>query len=710
MPYRRDRAHGMGDESADASDTERSPAEIRAEGNRLKDEPSLYLRQHGHNPMDWYPWSDEALARAKQLDRPIFLSIGYSACHWCHVMEEEVFGRDEVAAYMNSHFVSIKVDREERPDLDAVYMEAVQALTGQGGWPMSVFLTSELKPFYGGTYFPRDRFLSLARGIVQAYGEKKDLIAAQSAALDERLSAMDRAFPGPTVDAAAIDGAAAAAWDSFDARSGGMRGRMKFPTPVLWTFLLHHYRKTGDDRYAKMVRVTLDAMASGGIHDHVGGGFHRYTVDDVWLVPHFEKMLYDNAQIASLYLEAAAVFDDERYAGTARDVLNFMARDMSDPAGPIYASFDADSGGEEGSFYVWTPEEIVSVAGADGLALARLLGVSAEGNFAGRNVLTRRVDPAKFAAIYHLTEDRARGLFDAYREALYATRAGRAAPGLDRKVVTSWNGLAIEAFARGYAALRDPRYLEQAERAADFLWSRHRDAEGNLVRASTDGVTVGAGMLDDYAFFARGLLELYQASGNPVQLERAFELTDRALALFADPNGGFYLMPEGHAAPLGRKADLFDQAAPSGSSVLLAVLLRVAALTGNQRTLDRVDAALASHGDLIRKAGREMAGWLDAAEQRNGPFCEVVVVGDAESARTADLIAVFRKVAPPHAVMIQVPGDGPDARLLRLLPPLAGKRTLNGRPTAYLCRFGTCDSPTTDPAALKAAILNGWAH
>ena len=697
-------------ESTDASGgtNTRTPTQIRAEGNRLAGEGSAYLRQHAHNPLDWYPWGEEALSRARAEDKPIFLSIGYSSCHWCHVMEDEVFDRDEVAAFMNARFVSIKVDREERPDLDAVYMEAVQALTGGGGWPMSVFLTPDLKPFYGGTYFPRAQFLALAAQIETVYREKKDVIAKQTTALNQRLAQFDRTFPGPPLDAGAVETVAASAAGRFDDEWGGTRGRMKFPTPVLWTFLLHHYRKTGDERYAQMVRKTLDRMGDGGINDHVGGGFHRYTVDDVWLVPHFEKMLYDNAQLARLYVEAAAVFTEPRYREIAADTLDFLVREMSGDGGAIYASLDADSGGEEGTYYVWTPEQIDAVCGADGPALSRLLGVSAGGNFEGASVLTRRVDPDQVATLHKIPVEAARGLFATHREALRSAREKRVAPGLDRKIVTGWNGMAIGALALGSTVLGEPRYLDYAGRAADFLWRVHRRADGRLYRASTDGEPVGEGMLDDYAYLALGFLELYQASGNPTHLARAVELAGRVRADFAAENGAWHFTPAGAEAPMGRKVELFDQAVPSGNAVFLQVLVRIAALTGDREALAEVDRALSAYADILRQAGLEMAGWLDAAEQRNGPFYEIVVVGDPAAAQTIDLVAAYHDVAPSHAVLIQVPADTPPAELVRLVPSIEQKPAVDGRPTAYPCRFGACDEPIADPARLRDTLLSGW--
>ena len=712
----------------------RTPDEVRARGNRLADERSLYLRQHARNPVEWYPWGDEAFTRARDEDKPVFLSIGYSSCHWCHVMEGEVFEDDEVARFLNAHFVSIKVDREERPDVDSVYMEAVQQMTGSGGWPLSTFLVPDGRPFFGGTYFPRPQFLALLRRVHELWGGQRGDLLRQAEALTEAVRAEPILSARPP-DAAAlastladiVAAGASTAWAAYDPRWGGVRARMKFPTPLRWHFLLHHWRKTGDAQAAEMVVGTLRAMASGGIHDHVGGGFHRYTVDDTWLVPHFEKMLYDNALLARLYVEAAVAFDDRdglrssgpsssgpssssllSFGEVARDTLDFLLREMRDPRGGFYGSFDADSGGEEGSFYVWTPEELAAVAGNDAAALAMLLGVTPGGNFEGKSIPTRRVAPSAVAAAYGLDEAQAAGLFEKYREALRAHRAGRVPPGLDRKVVTSWNGLAVAAFALAYRVFGDERYRDGAERAADFLWETHRRGDGSLFRASNDGVATGEGILDDYAFLADGLLELYQATGDERHLRRALSLLAFVREQFRHPEAGWYQVRSGHDTPLGRKVEVFDHARPSGQAVLLHALLAAAALTGSEAWRAEVEETLGARSQILGRAGLEMAWWLDAAEKLNGPFYEVVVAGGADDERTKALAAVVRSLAPSHAVFVQVPADGPTPGQAELLPPARGKTAQGGIPTAFVCRFGSCKRPTSDPATLRSQILEGW--
>jgi uncharacterized protein YyaL (SSP411 family) len=689
----------------------RTPDEIRRDGNHLKHEKSLYLEQHAHNPIDWYPWGSEALGLARSEHKPIFLSIGYSSCHWCHVMETEVFELDEIARFMNEHFVCIKVDREERPDLDAVYMDAVQAMTHQGGWPMSVFLTPDLRPFVGGTYFPPDRFMALAKEVDSTYRTRRDDLEAYAARLAEHLAQAPPMATDLEISHDLLVAAADAALSNFDAKWGGFQARMKFPTPPRWRFLLHYYRKTGDERIGRIVRETLDHMGAGGIHDHVGGGFHRYTTEPTWLIPHFEKMLYDNAQLASLYIEASVVLESERYAEIARGTLDFMLNDMSGDEGAFYGSYDADSGGHEGTFYIWSPEEIHEVAGAeDGPPLAMLLGVRPGGNFEGKSVLTRRAAAAAVAQVFGRREDEIQVLFERWRPALRERRASRTWPGLDRKIVASWNGLAIAALAQGYQAFRDERYRRAAERAADHLWSRHRMSEGGLYRASSDGLAREHGILDDYAFVADGLLALFEATGERSHLTRALTLLDEARSRFGNPGGAFYMVAEGVDAPLGRKIEFLDGVSPSGNAVMLDALLRVSALTGDAAARAEVERIASGYADLLRRAPLELAGWLDVALKLLGPYYEVVVAGEPDSPDALGLADAFRRLHPSHAVLTIVPAGGAEGDLAELLPPATGKRSIGGRATAYVCKFGTCKTPTSDPVVLRSQILEGWAR
>ncbi len=688
----------------------RTPQEIMRDGNHLKGEPSVYLQQHAHNPLDWYPWGDEALAKARDEDKPIFLSIGYSSCHWCHVMEHEVFEHVDVAEFMNEHFVCIKVDREERPDLDSVYMEAVQMITGRGGWPMSVWLTPDLKPFHGGTYFPKAQFMQLVTQIVNIYGTKRGDLDSQAAQIADRIASASaaNATEGALPDEDRLAAVVGLAKESFDPINAGFNQSQKFPTPVKWRFLLHEYRRRGDDELGDMIVATLEAMQGGGIYDHVGGGFHRYTVDPNWTVPHFEKMLYDNGQMAGLFIEAGVVFEREDFTATGLDVLDFLLRDMRGEEGGIYASYDADSGGEEGTYYVWSRDDISAAVGeTDGPALADVLGVTVKGNFehSGSSVLTRRADLIEIGSERGKSIPELEALFDQHRQTLRLMRTERTPPGLDKKIITSWNGLAIASLAQGYAVTGEVRYLDGARKAADFLLENHRSDDGSLLRSSSEGRTRADGILDDYAFFADGLLEIYQVSGDVQYLQAARELIDFARAEFGRPEGGFYMANSRVDAPLGRRVDYFDSVIPSGMAVMYSALLKLGALTGETKYLNEVKSDLAGWSDLLDRAGLEMAWWFDSGARLIGPYHDVVIAGD--TANGALTRAVLGRL-PASAVVSLIPADGADKDLLALAPALEGKKAVGGKPTAYVCEFGVCQAPTEDPGLMKDQMLQGW--
>ena len=677
-------------------------------GNRLATEASLYLRQHGQNPLDWYPWGAEALARAKAEDKPIFLSIGYSSCHWCHVMEAETFEKEDVAAYMNEQWICIKVDREERPDLDAVYMEALQGMTGSGGWPMSMFLTPDLAPFYGATYLPGPRFLEVAKKLRQLYDTRRSDLDAQAATLRARLATNATHPDGPELKIEDHQGHLDTLSARFDRRWGGLRGRMKFPTAPRWSYVLHLFRKTGDNEAEAMLRSTLDNMASGGMYDHVGGGFHRYTTEQTWLVPHFEKMLYDNALLAELYTEAAQVFasdgePQQRYAEVAVDVLDFLLLEMRDPRGGFYASFDADSGGEEGTYYVWTPEEIVKVAGdVDGPDLARILGVTDAGNFEGKSILTRRSDELSLW-----------GLFETHRAALKARRSKRVAPGLDTKVITSWNALTIRAFARGAAVFGHTRYLKAAEKAADFLWDTHRveAGEGNqLVVASNQGIPGSPAVLDDYALLALAYVELYTVSGALRHLERSIALVERVRESFARKEGGWYHTAREAEAPLGRQFDAYDNAVPCGNGAMAQALVRLAAITDREDLAADLQGYLASQATPLRSHGLEMSWTLDAALLAAGPYREVVLAGEVDKAGSpgAALLSSALSLQAPYAVVIRSGVKGPSKKIQALSPHTIAKHPRDGLPTAYVCQHGTCGRPAHTPGDLLEQVKKDW--
>jgi len=688
----------MSDSSDSAAyDGPRTPAAIREHGNHLLGSPSLYLRQHAHNPIDWYPWGDEALAKAKAEDKPIFLSIGYSSCHWCHVMEHEVFEHDDVAEFMNEHFVCIKVDREERPDLDAVYMTAVQMLAGRGGWPMSVFLTPDLEPFFGGTYYPKAQFVQLADQVATAFVEQRDDLDRQAAQVAAQIKAQADLETGhATLDRDLVRSAVNSAQDAYDPQFHGFRQQQKFPTPVRWRFLLHQYRRTGDEELGLMLTRTLDAMQGGGLQDHVGGGFHRYTVDVRWTVPHFEKMLYDNGQMAGLFLEAGMVFGRPDWTATGLDVLDFLRREMRDPAGAFYASFDADSGGEEGTYYVWSPAEITAAVGeADGPVLADLLGVDEKGNFehTGKSVLTRRADLATVAAGHGRTTGELAGLFARHRETLRRVRSERTPPGLDPKVVMAWNGLVLESLAQATALTGKPEYLAAAVDAAEHLLKVHKRDDGTWWRTSVAGKTSGEAILDDYAFLAAAFLEMHQVSGDLRWLAEARELVDVVRRDFAREEGGWFVSSSRVEAPLGRSIEYYDSVEPAGMSAMYVVLLDLAALTGETMYRTAAELELESWGGLLERTGSDLAWWFEAVDRIVWPHYDVVIAVDSGS---DELVEAYLRLLPANAVLARVAPGGPSKAQLDLAPALAGKKAIDGRATAYVCEFGTCQAPTTE--------------
>ena len=692
----------------------RSPEEVRRTGNRLRDQASLYLQQHANNPVDWYPWGEAALAAARREDKPIFLSSGYSSCHWCHVMEHEVFEHDDVAEVLNRHFVCIKVDREENPAIDATYMQAVQLMTGGGGWPMSVFLTPDQQPFFGGTYIPHDEFLELLDRVVEAWATQRAELENQAGRVTQRILAV----PDPAGQTGAVVGhelmqtVVTGAREHFDEQYGGFAGPRKFPVPVRWSFLLDWYRRTGDDTAREMVDRTLTAMAGGGLRDHVGGGFHRYTVDADWTVPHFEKMLYDNAQLASLFLAAGAAFERPDLTAVGADVLEFLDRDMCDPEGACYASFDADSGGEEGTYYVWTPDQITAVAGQDdGPVLAELLGIDCGGNFErGTSVVTRRTDLAAVAAASGRDPADLARLFDRYRAALRTARDQRTPPGLDRKIITAWNGLALSAFAQGHRATGRADFRARAEAIADYLRRVHRHDDGTLYRASNAGRPTGAAVLEDYTLLARGLLDLYQVTGDAAHLEWAHELLDTVATQFVRAGGAWFTTPESGDIPLGRRVDLFDSVIPSGASVAVDALVTYGALTGHIEALDEAKRQLEAQSGLLARAGLEMAGWLDAALRLEGPLYDVVVLGKPEDERTRALYLAAAAGLSPGVVVTPLPAAGSPDRLESLAPALAGKTAPGGTPTAYVCQRGICQAPSVNPKKIRELTREGWAR
>jgi uncharacterized protein len=713
--------------------------------NRLQDATSPYLLQHAGNPVDWWPWCDEAFEQARRRDVPVLLSVGYSACHWCHVMAHESFEDPATAALLNEHLVAIKVDREERPDVDAVYMAATQAMTGQGGWPMTVFMTADREPFYCGTYFPRETFQRLVRGVARAWADDRAAVTGQakriSQALSQRASTTVGGVPdqGPAGSALASL-AAAGDWDpagpvarrlaavgdaatgllaaDYDAARGGFGGAPKFPPSMVLEFLLRrHVRADPDDRALPMAAQTMDAMARGGVYDQLGGGFARYSVDAAWVVPHFEKMLYDNALLARAYAHLWRLTGLPLARRVAGETCDWMVRELRTPEGGLASALDADSEGEEGKFYVWTPDELTAALGpADGGFAAAAFGVTPGGTFErGRSVLQLRDDPSDEARLRRV------------RAALLAARQRRVRPGRDDKVVAAWNGLAIAALAETGLLLGRQDLVAAATDAAGLLARVHAHAPAGptgpdgpatrarpgaadgpgagaagvrLVRTSRDGVAGhSAGLLEDYACVAEGLLALSGVTGEARWVELAGSLLDTALARFADGDGGFFDTADDGEPLIYRPADPTDNATPSGTFAVAGALLGYAALTGSAR---HRSAALAALGPLEAIAGRfpRAAGaGLAVAEALVAGPTEIAVVGPPGDARTAALHAAALHAAPPGAVIALGDGTGETP-----IPLLAGRGLVDGGPAAYICRNFTCRMPVTDPAALTSAL------
>jgi uncharacterized protein len=656
--------------------------------NRLAEETSPYLLQHRDNPVDWQPWDEEALELAQEEDRPILLSVGYSACHWCHVMERESFEDPETAAYMNEHFVPIKVDREERPDVDAIYMEAVQSMTGQGGWPMTVFLDPDGVPFYGGTYFPPDEsrgmpsFRMVMEAVVDAWERRREEIRERAPEVRARLGALAAAEPRPErLGPADLRRATERLVESADRRYGGFGGAPKFP-PASALELLMAQGET------EVVRETLDAMLAGGIYDQLGGGFARYAVDRVWLVPHFEKMLYDNALLVPAYLHGWQRFGEARYRRVVEETLDWLLAEMRGPEGGFYSALDADSEGEEGKYYVWFPEEVRQVLGAEAAApILEFYGVTERGNFEGANVL-------------HLAQGvgapEPAGLAEA-RAKLLAARAGRVRPGLDDKRLLSWNALAISAFAEAGAVLGREDYLDAARGCAEFVLGEMRDEGGRLLRTYKDGVAHLNAYLEDHAFLLEALLTLYEASFEPRWFEHASETAEAMLLRFGDPErGGFFSTSADHEELIVRRKEVGDHPIPAGQSAAALGLLRLEALTGERRYGAAADGVLALFGEPAVTHPNQFAHLLRALDFSLARTREVALVGDDLAA----LAAVMREEHRPHLVLAGGPA-GSDSPAL-----LASREEVDGRAAAYVCENFACRLPVADPAELRSLLAS----
>jgi len=682
--------------------------------NRLATETSPYLLQHAHNPVDWYPWGTDAFDHARREDKPILLSVGYSACHWCHVMERESFENDEIAALMNRLFVSIKVDREERPDVDQIYMQAVQSMTGRGGWPMTVFMTPDGVPFYGGTYFPPvDRhgmpaFPRLLQSIADAYhGRRGEVLEAgrqlvETMGQSERLSRSASLLSRDVVTRAYLGLAG-----EFDERDGGLGQAPKFPQPMTWEAILRVWKRTGDARALEMLRRTLTRMARGGIYDQLGGGFHRYSVDAQWLVPHFEKMLYDNAQLASLYLHGWLATNDSEYRLIVEETLDYVRREMTHPAGGFYSAQDADSEGAEGKFFVWSPDEIRAALGDPALARVALAywGVDDGPNFEDHSILFVPRDPATVAESLGLTQDAMVASLARARQVLHAAREKRVHPGLDDKVLASWNGLMLAAFAEAAAVLGRTDYLAAAVHNAEFLASQ-MVRDGRLRRSWKDGQARITGYLEDHAMVGAGLLALYEATFDRKWLDESRRLAEEALRLFwSEEREAFFDTGHDQETLVVRPRNLFDNAVPSGTSVTIEWLLRLAVVLGEERYEAVALKALRPMADLMQRYPSGFGRYLSALDFHLGPVAEVALVWPpGEERGVAPLLDTVFGRYQPNRVVVGAAEGAPGAGGL---PLLAERGTVNGRPTAYVCRHYVCQLPVTEPEALAGQLDAG---
>ena len=678
--------------------------------NQLIHETSPYLRQHAHNPVDWYPWGQEALDKAKREDKPILLSIGYSACHWCHVMERESFENEAIAEVMNAHFVNIKVDREERPDLDTLYMNYVQMTTGSGGWPMTVFLTPDQIPFYGGTYFPpedrsgRPGFGRLCLTLAEAYREKREEIEARGPDIVQSLAAMNTLPPGAgKVTAASLDLAFDQLVPRFDRTHGGFTGAPKFPGSMSLAFLLRHFSRAGRQEGRDFVALSLQKMARGGMYDQLGGGFHRYSVDERWLVPHFEKMLYDNALLSRLYLEAYQLDPQPLYARVVEEILDYVVREMLNPQGGFYSTQDADSEGHEGKFFIWTPKEIGEILGEEeGKVFCRYYDVTAQGNFEGANILNVPRPLEQVARELSLSPGELSRILSEGRQRLFREREKRIKPHRDEKILTGWNGMMGVSFVEASVVLQRADYLEVARRNARFLL-KHLCRKGRIFRTHKDGVSKLRGYLDDYANLVEQLLALYQATGEREWLDEAVIYNDAMLEQFWNrEQAAFFLTGKEHEKLVTPVRDVYDNATPAGSSVAVFNLLKLAILTGNMEYRSIAETNLESMHLPLTRYPNGFGYLLGAADFYLGPVKEIAVVGDLKSGETRRLLEVVHGRFLPNKVVAILDPNATDGA--GDLPLLEGKTLVKGRPAAYVCENYTCKAPVTEPSQLELAL------
>jgi uncharacterized protein YyaL (SSP411 family) len=684
------------------------------EPNRLIHEKSPYLLQHAGNPVDWYPWGEEAFSRARKENRPIFLSIGYSTCHWCHVMERESFSNPEIAAIMNKHFISIKVDREERPDVDQVYMAFVQASTGSGGWPMSVLVTPELEPFFGGTYFPPDTFENLLLKVTDEWQNNREAILLSAGRITDQLRAFEdvQGDGDLKLERKLLDRTYEWYRANYDSAQGGFGAAPKFPRPVNFNFLLRYHARTGQMRALEMTALTLKKMARGGIHDHIGGGFHRYSTDSRWFLPHFEKMLYDQAQLASSYLEAYQISGDPLFQEVVRGIFDYVLRDMTGEEGGFYSAEDADSPIShehpdehvEGRFYVWTYPRIVELLGEVAASFSEYYGVQEDGNVE-RDVFGE-FEKQNLLFVSAASQDERGDLFEKSREKLLEARERRPRPGLDDKVLTAWNGLMISSLARGYQVLQEEKYLRAAEAAATLITEKlYERKSGRLKRRYREGEAAIDGLVDDYAFFIQGLLDLYETSLNGRWLILAMELTDTQNRLFWDSdNGGFYSTAGEDPSILIRMKEDYDGAEPSPNSIAVLNLLRLSQMAGNETWREMAQQSMQAFEGRLLDTPYAMPQMMAAVDFYLDKPKQILIAGQRDSPDTKAILREVHKRFIPNKILVLADGGPAHQRLNASLEILDSLRQIDGKATAYICEDYVCKLPTNDVAVVARLL------
>ena len=676
--------------------------------NRLIDETSPYLLQHAHNPVDWYPWGEEALNLAKNLDKPILLSIGYSACHWCHVMERESFENEKIAAIMNKYYINIKVDREERPDLDEIYMSAVQIMTGSGGWPMTVFLTPELKPFYGGTYFPPDDrygrpgFPKLLEAVEGAYRSKREEINEQAEKLVSHINQISnpKGVENLSLNDKIIEQAFYHYQNRFDSQHGGFGQAPKFPPGMGLILLLRYWKRSGNSRALHIVEFTLEKMARGGMNDQLGGGFHRYSTDEIWLAPHFEKMLYDNSLLTVTYLEAFQATGKPFYREVVEETLGYVLREMYDQKnGGFYSTQDADSEGEEGKFFVWTPDEVEQILGqVDAKVFCDFYDVTDHGNFEHQNILWVKTPTDLYTKKTNLEQTDLIKILNRCKKKLFDAREKRIKPGLDDKILTSWNGLMIRSMGLAYQILGDPRYLEAAETSAKFILKELVQKNGHLLRTHRAGKSHLNACLEDYSYFIAGLIELYQASFDPHWLREANRLNQIMISQFWDSqNGGFFFTGKDHPKLIVRSKSAYDGATPSGASMAVHVLLRLAILLNQPDLREKAKITFSLYDHTMKTAPSGSAQMLCGVDFLIDAPKEIAIVGNPLSEQTQEILRnIHRRFVPNKVIALLNPNTEEKQEIEELIPLLAGKTSIDGKTTIYVCQNYACQLPTTD--------------